>query len=113
MIKSDIPRRHGRRPAIEFPIRRTIVESGRDFEKVMEAGAKVRCLRCGMTFTVDRLTVHLSDSAVDEMPYVRCELCHFSAPVLQYFDRVISTKPKRQRTRTPEDLGPEIETPEG
>lgn len=114
MIKSEIPRRRGRTPAVKFPIVRHVMEGGINREKVMEAGTKVRCLRCGQDITVDRLTTRYSSSALDDTPYIRCELCHYTASVLDYFDRVIlppEEKPKR-RTRTPEDVII-IRTPEG
>ena len=114
MIKSEIPRRRGRTPAVKFPIVRHVMDGDVNREKVMEAGTKVRCLRCGETFTVDRLTTRYSSSALDDTPYIRCELCHYTASVLDYFDRVVvppEARPKR-RTRTPEDVII-IRTPEG
>ena len=111
MIKSEIPRRRGRTPAVSFPIRRTVVESGLDRKKVIEAGDAVSCLRCQKPFRVDSLTARLSDSSVDDMPILHCPSCGYAAAVLYYFDRVIGARPRRMRT--PEDSAPRILTPEG
>lgn len=117
MIRSDLPRRRGRRPSARFPIRRTVVERGLAREKVLEAGTRVRCLRCGSCFLADQNTVRLGELEIDDTPIVRCPCCGYEASVLYYFDRAVDEdgKPKRRRYRTPESAGPValIETPEG
>lgn len=121
MIQSNLPRRRGRPPAVTFPITRTVVEQGLPRVKTMEAGTEVLCLRCSMPFRVDRFTAYLTTSyELDDMPYIRCPRCCYTAPVIYYFDRVTEIGPmpdrnamrKARRIRTPEDLAPEIETPE-
>lgn len=117
MIKSDLPRRRGRKPTVKFPVQITMVESGLAREKVLEAGARLSCRWCGSIFRADESTLYLSEIAIDDTPIVRCPCCWHCASVLYYFDRIVTDggQPVRRRRRTPEDIGPAeaYDTPEG
>lgn len=79
----------GRPPAVRWPIRRTVVESGQPFEKTMQENTTVSCYRCGSEFLVNRDTAYRLRRSIDEMPYIRCPHCGYVAAVLYYFDRVV------------------------
>ena len=88
MIRPDnsIP---GRPPKVTFPITRTIVEHGREFQKTINENTTVRCYNCGDKFLINRDTVFHYHHKYDDMTYVRCPHCGFKAAALYYFDRKV------------------------
>ena len=80
----------GRPPKVSFPITRTIVYSGQDFTRTMQANTAVSCLRCGSCFPVNGDTAFRNRrNRLDDMPYIRCPVCGYTAAVIFYFDRTV------------------------
>lgn len=75
-----------KKPA-EFPITRNVVSYGHTYIKRMEGGETVKCIRCNDLIILYSGTVYEGD---DGMPIVECHSCGMKAPILNYFDRVIS-----------------------
>lgn len=69
-----------------FPIVRNVVSYGRTYEKQIEGGENVRCVRCNDLIILYPGTVYEAD---DGMPIVECHACGMKAPILNYFDRIL------------------------
>lgn len=108
MIKPNLPQRRGPLPSARFPIQRTVVESGLAINHTVERDQPVSCIRCGGGFRINAMTTALSRSAIDDMPYVHCPHCGYTAAVLYYFNQL----PKPKKIRDPEEYAVKIIKPE-
>ncbi len=80
--------RRGRPAAVRFPVRRTLVASGVDYEIEIPRWTKVRCLRCGNTLDLCEATVSHLPHEIDDMEYVRCPWCTRLAAIVDYYDQL-------------------------
>lgn len=69
-----------------FPIVRNVVSYGHTYERKMEGGESVKCIRCNDIILLYSGTVYEGE---DGMPIVECHACGMKAPILNYFDRVV------------------------
>ena len=74
-----------------FPIIRTVVSYGHEYQKRIDEGDRVRCHICGHPFVIDRYSVHVAD---DGMQMVDCPMCRAHVSVLYYFDKTNLPEPK-------------------
>ena len=79
----------GRYP-VEFPIKRTVVESGRDRLKVINEGETVRCWWCGERIVVNNESAFRKRGDGSKMEYVACPNCEKATSVLYLFDRKVA-----------------------
>lgn len=75
----------GRPPKVVFPFTRTEVCSGVDFERVVEEGTPVSCLRCRMLFRINKDNSYRLKASLDDMLYVRCPVCGYRAALPDYW----------------------------
>ena len=85
----------GRYPKVRFPIRRIEVCSGQDFERVVNENTTVSCLRCGESFLINGDTAFLQKKSLDEMPYIRCPRCSYTAAVVHYYNQAIKKERRK------------------
>lgn len=64
-----------------FPIRRTIIENGRERAFILKLGETVRCRRCGTEIEVKRKNTERFE---DGMEYIRCERCKLKTAAIYY-----------------------------
>lgn len=88
----------GRPPKIQFPIRRTVVISGRPREMLIEENTTVHCVICGETFLVNGDTAFIRRHRQFDETIVRCPRCGRMADAFYY----LREPPPPPRIRTPE-----------
>lgn len=104
-MKSGVP---GRRPKVTFPIRRTVVLSGRARELIIPENTTVACVFCGEAFLINADTAAVRRTVFGEWETVRCPRCNRVADAYFY----LREPPRPPRPRNPEMVRIPWRTPE-
>ena len=90
-----MPKKKTTDPEIEFPIRMDVQYGSKLYHKRLDAGSKVRCIKCGKTFVVNAKTAEKKNGVICLVCPNKTEKdgkeyrCGYLADVLYYFDRVV------------------------
>ena len=75
----------GRPQKVKFPFRRIEVCLGVGFERIVDSGTPVKCLRCGMRFPINEDNAYRLKKSLDDMLYIRCPECGYRAALPNYW----------------------------